>query len=335
VHRDRAPLLKLWRGNLGTVVRWAEKYDWFYLACPWGEPMVRVLRHAATAEWVGVAAVGPRRVRWNGREIRAGLLVDMAVDASHRSLGPALMLQRAVLEDALSVFDLVYGFPNPKAIPVVKRVGYKKLADMVRCSRVLRHGPYLRRLLPAPLAALAGSLIDVVDRLVDGWRWLLGSRLIGTWHDEAETCLHELRIHDASSDGLVGVRDRNALHWRFDAVSFARVRYFVVRERNHSRAQAWFACQEEGATLHVRDFAPISRPGTMSRRALDALIRAARARGHSALSVQYAGSEDGWAPWKAARFVERDRRPIYGAWREWLPEEIAVVVHFTPADEDE
>ena len=73
----------------------------------------------------------------------------------------------------------------------------------------------------------------------------------------------------------------------------------------------------------------------MSRRALDALIRAARARGHSALSVQYAGSEDGWAPWKAARFVERDRRPIYGAWREWLPEEIAVVVHFTPADEDE
>ena len=45
--RDRETVLSLWRGNLGQDARMTAKYEWFYLRCPHGEPLLQLL-HAAT-----------------------------------------------------------------------------------------------------------------------------------------------------------------------------------------------------------------------------------------------------------------------------------------------
>ncbi len=44
VARDRETVLDVWRGNLGDDARMRAKYDWFYVQCPFGEPLLRLLR---------------------------------------------------------------------------------------------------------------------------------------------------------------------------------------------------------------------------------------------------------------------------------------------------
>src|SRR3546814_5344800 len=97
LERDRELIVGLWRGNLGEDARMARKYDWFYRQCPYGAPLTLLLRHEASGEWVGVASAGPRQMVFGGRRVSAGVLVDLAVLPAHRSLGPALTLQQALM----------------------------------------------------------------------------------------------------------------------------------------------------------------------------------------------------------------------------------------------
>jgi len=332
VRRDRDAVIGLWRGNLGDEARFESKYDWFYLACPWGEPLLEVLRHEPTSEWVGVAAIGPRRMLWHGREIRAGVLVDMAVSARHRSLGPAMMLQRKVIERATSEFDLVYGFPNPKAIPVVKRVGYSKLADIVRSTRVLKHGAYLRRIMPAILARPLGRLLDGIDRVGDAWRSLRHGGRAAEWSDTVDPRMQALWTKSLPGNGLVSVRDATALRWRFDEGTVPQTRYLLVGTEKGGALDAWFACETAGTILHVRDFWPRHAP----RVAIEALVRAARRERHVSISVQCTADDGALSAWRAARFIERDRRPVFGKWRPAFDAAVASgPIHLTPVDEDE
>jgi hypothetical protein len=124
VARDRERVLAIWRGNLGRDTRMQAKYDWFYASCPYGEPLLCLLRHLPDDSLVGAAAAGPRRMLRQGAEIEAGVLVDLAVTTEHRSLGPALMLQSALAEAGCRRYGLLYGFPNPKAAAVFKREKY-------------------------------------------------------------------------------------------------------------------------------------------------------------------------------------------------------------------
>src|SRR5690606_34906002 len=129
--------------------------------------LLQVLVHQPSRAIVGTAGVGWRRMRLDGRELRGGLLADMAVMAGHRMLGPALLLQRTACETALQEGDLVYGFPNPNAVPVVKRLGYVHVGDMTTYARAVRHASYLARRLPAALAGPLGACIDRAVRLRD------------------------------------------------------------------------------------------------------------------------------------------------------------------------
>jgi GNAT superfamily N-acetyltransferase len=336
VRRDRDVVIGICRSNMSTSARFLHKYDWFYGSCPWGKPLLLLLRCEASGETVGTAAIGPRRMLLNGRKIRAGVLVDLVVDARHRTLGPALMLQRAALERALERFDFIYGFPNPKALPVVKRAGYIGLGDMVRLTHVLHYAPYLRPLMPHALALAAGWLIDGLDRCRNLIRRVFGSRLHGEWRDNADERMQTLWDRSSPRAGLVGVRDVETSRWRFDEAAFNRVRYLLVSARDGDALTAWFACQSEGTTLHIRDFWSVDAQTGISRAALDALVRAASAAGYVSISFECLGDDHAIGAWRAARFMERSRRPVVGAWAPALSDELcAAKIHLTPADEDE
>jgi hypothetical protein len=338
--RDRDVVLSTWQGALGEENRrHVAKYDWFYLGCPWGTPLLELLNYTPTAACVGTCATGPRRMLWQGREIRAGVLVDMAVAAQHRTLGPALILQAGLLAAAADRFDLLYGFPNPKATAVVRRAGYPVIGELRRFSCVLRHGSYIERVMPKFLAQPIGWLFDL---LRDGQRTLRAQRNprhIAIWHDCADPRMDELWLNSEHGSGLIAIRDSAMLRWRFDALPGIETRYLCVTESGKDSLLAWFACQIDGTTLHVRDF--WSRDGAqgMRRSHIDALIRAARRDNrYAAVSVEYAAPAARLSGWLAAGFVEREGQPIVGRWlhehgtagaQQWAD------FHLTAADEDE
>jgi hypothetical protein len=89
-----------------------------------------------------------------------GVLVGLAVQSAHRSLFPAVQLQRALIAHAAASFNVLYGFPIHRVAPVFARVGYRRIGELTRHATVIRSAYYLGRRLPQPLARLAGTCID-------------------------------------------------------------------------------------------------------------------------------------------------------------------------------
>jgi hypothetical protein len=336
VERDRDTVLAIWRGNLGQEAPMRAKFDWFYRGCPFGEPLILLLRHAPSQASAGAAAIGPRRMLWRSREIRVGVLVDLAVTPEHRSLGPALMLERELAKAGSERFDLVYGFPNAKAVAVFKRIGcYGKLADMVRYAHVLRHRDYVARRLPVALATPASWLLDRARRLGRAFRALRDEAVVASWSAGTDAArVDALWKRSTPGDGLIAVRDSTFLHWRFDDAPSSTTRFLLLSDPGDEALRAWFACQVKDAVLHVRDFWSEDGDRGISRAHADALLRSAYAEGHAAVSFEFAGADARTVGWTAAGFSERGRRPVYGRWSN---EEVTtgLDLHLTSADEDE
>jgi GNAT superfamily N-acetyltransferase len=325
--RDREAVLAVWRGNLGRDERMGAKYDWFYRGCPLGGPLTLLLRDGK-GEAVGVATAGPRRLRAGGREIRAGVLVDLAVLPEHRTLGPALILQQALIDAARERFELLYGLPNRRAVPVFKRVGYAPIGELRRFARVLRHRDYLARKLPAPLAAVAAPLVDTGLRLRDAGRRRADPPLRATWSDTPPAALPA-----APDDALLrGVHDATFQRWRFADGPTPPARWLLLHGADGAPA-GWFATQQAADMLHVVDAGGSADEAGPSRMAIDALLHAAYARGVASVSVQLAAPAALAAPWQAAGFVERDLRVVYGRWLAAGDPPPGLLM--TAADEDE
>ena len=252
----REIVLSTWRGNLGDAPRMAAKFDWFYGDCPFGEPLLQLLAHVPSGADIGVAAAGPRRMLRDGVAIDAGVLVDLAVQPEHRSLGPALLLQQALIAAADARFDLLYGFPNPKAAPVFKRVGYVHLADCVRRARVVRHARYLARRVPRAIAIIAAPFVDAAVALRDRMRAAGDAKLAASWHDRIGSEVDALWQRTKPTSGVVAVRDREFLAWRFERGPLPAVRYLLLHARDGELA-AWFATTREDGVLQVRAMAGV------------------------------------------------------------------------------
>ncbi len=331
--RDRDTVLSIWWGNLGREDRIAAKYDWFYLTGPHGAPLLELLQDTASGAMVGTACAGRRRMQCAGQPLSAGVLVDLAVVPEHRSLGPALMLQQGLIEASRDQVDLLYGFPNPKAAAVFKRMGYQHLTDLVRHARVLRHGPYLRSRLPAWLAPPAGALLDVAVRLRDGWRRVRGPRLRCQWGDRADARIDDLWRTSPKGDAVLSVRDSAHAKWRFDDSPLVRTRYLWITAPGSDALKAWFAVQQDGAALHVIDFWSDAGADGMPMSCILALLSAARDAGHGSVSVEISGPDAQLRGWRSCGFQPRSKRPVFVRWNR--PIEPAPSWFLTSADEDE
>lgn len=334
---DRDAVLAVWRGNLGQDARMAAKYDWFYLGAPAGEPVMAVLAHVGADAPVGACSAGRRRMLRDGREIRAGVLVDLAVLPEHRSLGPALMLQQELFAAGRRALDALYGFPNPKAAPVFKRIGYRQLGEMVRHARVVRHAAYVRRRaprMPSFLASLAGAAIDFGTGLRDALRAGGGGTLRARWCDRAPD-IEALWQASPKPAALTAIRDAAHLRWRFDEAptdaALPPFRHLLLRDARGDAA--WFATRADAHTLHVHDAWTRDGGATPSPATVRALLRAARKAGFAAVSIELATSEARLQPWRALGFEARSRRPVFGTDFADAPGDIDL--HLTSADEDE
>ena len=332
VVRDEESVLGIWRGHLGDDRRMPAKYAWFYREAPAGEPMLKLL--LADDRTVGACAAGRRRMLRDGKPVRGGVLVDLAVVPEHRSLGPALILQQALFATAGTDFDLLYGFPNPKAAPVFRRIGYRALGDLVRYVRVVRHARYLARRMPDWLARPAGLLADLFVRLRETLSNPGVRRLDATWHDRVDPRMQALWQASVKPDGFVGVRDVDHLSWRFDQAPEGGFRYLLLSEPGRDALCAWFATRGTQGTLHVHDFWSSHGPA-LGTRHVAALLRAARRDGHAAVSVELVTAPAHLSPWLAFGFAARGSRPIFGRWAATSVPDEPPCLHLTAADEDE
>lgn len=329
IERDREAVLALWRGNIGKEARLAAKYDWFYRRSPEGPPLFVLLHDARAGEVVGVATLGPRRLILDEREIFAGLLADFVVAPHHRSLGPALMLQKELVGLGAARFDFIYGFPNPKALPVFRRAGFELMGQLERYARVLRHSEYLSRRLPRALSIPLGKGLDLPLRsklALDGAR----RRLRSSFQNRADPRMSELWASSKRAHALTKIRDIKYLQWRFDEMPPSPIRHVLVEDTESGALEGSFACMAQGGRLHVLDF--IAKSGLSSAH-VRALLRAASKEGFASVSVEFVDAKEA-SGFRESGFVLREPRPIVGLWTRPRPHPAPRLL-FTAADEDE
>jgi hypothetical protein len=301
--KDAQHIVTLWSFNLGHAERRQAKFDWFYRHNPAGLPQVLLLKHAQSEAPIGTVGLGARILRCGPHSVRAGLMADFAVNTQHRTLFPALTLQRALLEQGLTQHELLYGFPNSKSLPVVKRAGFEIAGGLNRYVRVLRTQSYLTPRLPASLRGGLSLLLDITLRLRHGLlpRLLQHERLKSTWLEQPDARFDDLWAKQEIDNKLIiGVRDRAFLAWRFAALPWHRYRLFTVSQTASDKLLGYAVCEAEGETLHVRDLLVAKPVSRQLPTLLRMLMRDARKQDFRCVSLEFMGPEQ-WV--KAMRRV--------------------------------
>lgn len=331
VDADRDTVLGIWAGNLGQDAKMAEKYRWFYQQSPHGPPLLQVLQHGD--ESAGACAAGVRTLLLDEVAVAAGVLVDLAVLPAHRSLGPAMMLQQALVDAADERLDLLYGFPNPKAAPVFRRMGYAHVADMTRYVRVLRHARYLQRHLPAWLSNMAGPALDLTQRLRRRLHLFRYAPRHVRLQDGADARIESLCALHPLRGALTCRRDLPHLQWRLDKMPGARTRHAVVENHGDGRLLAWFCWRQDERTATLLDFWSIAPENGVPAACIESLCLALWREGFVSVQVEMATAPARLGSWLASGFRARGVRPLFLRWRArpTQPPDL----HITAADEDE
>ena len=162
---DRGAILEVWRQSLPSAN--ADHYRWVYEQNPLGPVSTWVLESTEQDAVIGVATVLPRMLSGFGRTWRAGVTIDFAVSQGHRTLGPALMLQKAVLQACRDDrFDVIYGFPVQAASRVQSRAGFTALGRATELRKTLRSADALTHRFGA-MARVAAPFVDTALRIAD------------------------------------------------------------------------------------------------------------------------------------------------------------------------
>ncbi len=116
-----------------------KRFDWLYLDNPEGKALSWLLVEAKTGDAVGMSSAFPRRFLSSRGEEWGWVLGDFCVSRTHRSLGPALKLQRACQERiAEGRRNFWYDFPSREMMAIHKRLGVKRIERLVRFAKPLR-----------------------------------------------------------------------------------------------------------------------------------------------------------------------------------------------------
>lgn len=250
---DRKTIIDVWRRNLRIGREAEEKFDWQFVANPYGPGRCWLLCAGGTP--AGTSALSMRELEICGKIVRAGVAGDFAVDAAHRFAQPALMLQRGVIASIGDNLDLIYGIPNDRAAPIMKRVSYFEAGELHRYAKALRVSPYmergktLRKLRPAFGAAadLAYAAVARVSERVGSEFSVRGITAFDERFDELWRCCR-------GAHPVMEPRDSRFLAWRFARCPLRRYETVALLSRDESRLHGYWIYYIEDESMVGADF---------------------------------------------------------------------------------
>src|SRR6266481_4979428 len=144
----------------------ARRFKWLYRDNPDGPAWSWFALQGSSRQVIGVTSVFPRSM-WVGGEVQmCGQVGDFAVSSSHRTLGPAVLLQRATF-DPVNEGRLAFCYdcpPHEAGMSTFRRLGIGENSQMERFVRplcvdrlvekVLGHGPW-----SAPISAVGNFVL--------------------------------------------------------------------------------------------------------------------------------------------------------------------------------
>jgi len=256
---DKDELLEVLERNLGTSQ--LARFEWRHRDNPAGNAWSWFVYDRSSASTVGMASVFPRRMRLRGEIILAGQVGDFVIDATHRSLGPAVLLQRATFQpvDSGQIAFCYDCPPHDRGMSTFVRLNMRPNCDVVRHVFLLRSDDYFerklgRRLWTTPIAS-AANLVLRMRRPQCRNPELEISDFHGRFGEE----FSELDARIPSTDTVRGSRSAADLNWRYrDDPLMTRdngssgYRVLVARRAGEMVALLVF-CVQDGGVVSIVD----------------------------------------------------------------------------------
>ncbi len=252
--RDHFPeqaLCSTWRESLPNLT--AQRIPWFYKDCVFGSATLWLAE--SDGDVIGCCAVVPRFFRIAGCEYPGGYTVDFAVKKKYRILGPAIKLQKTICTQSIEV-PFLLGFPNRRGSQILKRVGYRKVGDLVRYV-------FLFSACPNPHLG-AGSLFFHSAKMLSsgGFRslrlynqivWGTG-RLVWEEASISDVKVDHIWQQAKANFGFIGSRTSAYLRWRFGRSPYKDYGFAIVRSKCDPEAVGYVVYSAEEDVLLIVDF---------------------------------------------------------------------------------
>jgi len=327
VAEDAGTVVALWSNNFVALRDGAaqRKLERTYLTNPVGQGLFFLLRHLPTQVVVGAQCLALRRFHSEERVLIAGTMADYTVDAAHRSLGPALQLLRSCIAGSNSTLDFVYGLPNRKAEPILRRAGLVPLMQLWRYAAPLRSGEYLRPRVPSWMLYPLAWLVDCLLARLDWFReHRLGSQVF--WQDSSadRDAVDAIWASAQCSGFVISERSAEVVWWRFrgdgQAAQRGEVlpwRFELAREWANGPVLGYVVWSRRDDIAILGDFLCRS-PREQTARMLCAFRRRMRALNVTAISVECGGGVIE-AELEKAGFIKRESSPVYAVLKAGMP----------------
>lgn len=254
---DRITLLNFWEQNRGQSLK--EKYQWFYEDNPAGKADAFLLIEGNEGRCVGCIAVFSRLISIGCKIYRAGIAGDFFVQSKHRTLLPALLLcKKLVSLIEGEEYDLIYGFPNDKAVAVFDRAGFIRLGSFIRMSKLIKTSELLQSMnwskytcrCVAPFFDLALKFSAIETWYPIHKKWVLEDTLV---FDERFDKLWD-NIRTKGKGWAIGERSSRYLTWKY--INHPNIPYSILTmfSEDKSDIKGYLVYCKNEVSIEIHDF---------------------------------------------------------------------------------
>jgi hypothetical protein len=253
--------------NMPGGADYERRFDWTYESSPYGPAKCWLVRSKETGEYIGCGTLFPRALAINGERVMGGVVGDTMVDRGHRTLGPALMLQRFVTEQCNnSSCHIIYGFPNQLSEAVNLRSGYKIIGKTVNMVRYLRSRGKIEQKTNRYVASMASPFVDAYLRFgkFERYKGLAGEMVHGDRFLSLKIEFDRLWERVVKKDKIIIERSSQYIEWRYMSHPSKKfeiyaltaenrtVRGYLVYKVENGQAQIFdLLCEEESEGIQL------------------------------------------------------------------------------------
>lgn len=250
---DNLALLKLLQEQLSPSID-RRRFDWLYRLCPAGEAKVWVAVDPNTGKLAGAAAAFPRKIVIGGHVQTGCVFGDFCVSPEHRSLGPAIQLQRKCLDTVMNgEFAAAYDLPSASMLAVYRRLGATPGGQLVRMTMLLRSNAKIAAQVKPKLFAQGLSL--AANAVLSLKRGSLRSRTGATVEKHTGRFGSEftdLAMRIGGDLGNCVERSAEYLNWRY--ADHPQQQYEVVTARQRGLLEGYVIFQLKDTNASVVDW---------------------------------------------------------------------------------
>lgn len=290
IKNNKRDIISLWKRNFPDLPE--ERYKWIYEDNPAGRASCWLLKETEQNKIVGATALFPRRVFVHGKQMIAGIAGDFVIDREHRTLGPALLLLKAILSISNgkeTPFNFLYGFPNKISEPVLLKAGYKILGEIHSLTKPLRSHYYLKKHANIPFITRGLSFF------VDFGLKIFSKKNFRNNDFEVDILTsfdHRFDIFWASVSNqfaMIGERTSSYLNWRFIKSPHKNYHAFAQIQKKDRAISGYIVYNITDNKAYIADLLFLNLNEVFDSLLLEFLLYQ-RSRGIDAVSINFMGS---------------------------------------------